>query len=146
MGDVAQPGRTSTKPGCLNNLPTNHSGAARRLQSCWHQSEAPAAANPSQGGSEVDHAAWLVSGRMAAFLASMIHDVPTDSDVVLELEQQARRQGTGLAAEDLDGLWQLNQTWSREGTASSSFSIGVLRALRGEKQIEEKKQIEKKNK
>ena len=67
---------------------------------------------------------------MAAFLASMIHDVPTDSDVVLELEQQARRQGTGLAAEDLDGFWQLNQTWSREGTASSSFSIGVLRALK----------------
>ena len=54
---------------------------------------------------------------MAALLASMIHDAPTDSDVVLELEQLARRQGTGLAADDLDGCWQLNQTWSREGTA-----------------------------
>jgi len=66
---------------------------------------------------------------MAALLASMIHDAPTDSDVVLELEQLARRQGTGLAADDLDGCWQLNQTWSREGTASSSFSIGLLRGL-----------------
>ena len=67
---------------------------------------------------------------MAALLMSMIHDAPTDSDVVLELEQQARRQGTGLAVDDLDGCWQLNQTWSREGTASPSLSIGLLRAVK----------------
>ena len=59
----------------------------------------------------------------------MIHDAPTDSGVVLELEQQARRKGTGIGADELDGCWQLHQTWSREGNASSSLSIGLLRGL-----------------
>ena len=59
----------------------------------------------------------------------MIHDAPASAADVLELEQGARLQGTGLAKADLLGFWQLHQTWSRRGSESPDMSIRLLRAL-----------------
>jgi len=67
---------------------------------------------------------------MTALLGSMIHQAPTDAESVLALERQARMEGSGLSADQLEGCWQLQQTWSRRGTAPPSLSLSLLRALR----------------
>ena len=66
---------------------------------------------------------------MALLHNPMILEAPSDAATVLNLEQTARRTGTGLSLDDLLGHWQLQRTWSRRGAAASPLATGMLRAL-----------------
>ena len=52
---------------------------------------------------------------------------PPDGQRVLELERQARRNGTGIAPEQLIGPWQLRHLWSREQAAPQAPQAALLR-------------------
>ena len=58
-------------------------------------------------------------------LASSLPDGPA----LLVLEAEARRSGTGLAAADLQGCWQLDQVWPKGSRRPASFSALLLRGL-----------------
>ena len=66
---------------------------------------------------------------MAVLDTPMILEAPSDAATVLNLEQTARRKGTGLTPDALVGHWQLQRTWSRRGAAASPLATGMLRAL-----------------
>ena len=55
---------------------------------------------------------------------------------LLALERRAGRQGTGLEASDLEGLWLLERVWSRGQRQPSLVSSGVLRGLKASLWIE----------
>ena len=48
---------------------------------------------------------------------------------LLKLEQVSRRQGTGLVAADLIGIWRLQRVWPRQGGEPSGPSSALLRGL-----------------
>ncbi len=52
-----------------------------------------------------------------------------DSAELLKLERGSRRQGTGLVAADLIGIWRLQRVWPRQGGESSGPSSALLRGL-----------------
>ena len=58
-------------------------------------------------------------------LASSLPDGPA----LLALEAEVRRSGTGLAAADLQGCWQLDQVWPKGSRRPASFSALLLRGL-----------------
>ena len=60
----------------------------------------------------------------------MTSDLPLDSAVVLDLERQARQQGTGITPQHLAGCWWLNTTWSRQAKAAPKASTLLLRTLK----------------
>lgn len=47
---------------------------------------------------------------------------------LLALEARARRQGSGLSADDLLGAWWLDQLWDRQGQAQTTAAV-LLRSL-----------------
>ena len=48
---------------------------------------------------------------------------------LLQLEQQARRSGSGVEAEALQGCWQLERVWSKGQQRAAVFSGWLLRGL-----------------
>ena len=67
---------------------------------------------------------------MAALLRTMISTAPCpDRETLLNLEREARRRGSGIQAEQLNGCWQLQATWNRSGDPSTPGSDACLRAL-----------------
>ena len=66
----------------------------------------------------------------------MTSDLPLDAAAILELERQARHQGTGLTLQQLDGCWRLNTTWSRQGATAPKASSLLLRALQASLELE----------
>jgi len=52
-----------------------------------------------------------------------------DSAELLTLERDSRRQGTGLVADDLLGIWRLQRVWPRQGGEPSGASSALLRGL-----------------
>jgi hypothetical protein len=52
-----------------------------------------------------------------------------DSAELLNLERDSRRQGTGLVAADLLGIWRLQRVWPRQGGEPSGPSSALLRGL-----------------
>jgi hypothetical protein len=52
-----------------------------------------------------------------------------DSAELLKLERGSRRQGTGLVAADLIGIWRLQRVWPRQGGEPSGPSSALLRGL-----------------
>jgi hypothetical protein len=52
-----------------------------------------------------------------------------DSAELLTLERDSRRQGTGLVADDLLGIWRLQRVWPRQGGEPSGPSSALLRGL-----------------
>jgi hypothetical protein len=52
-----------------------------------------------------------------------------DSAELLKLERGSRRQGTGLVAADLIGIWRLQLVWPRQGGEPSGPSSALLRGL-----------------
>ncbi len=52
-----------------------------------------------------------------------------DSAELLKLERGSRRQGTGLVAADLIGIWRLQRVWPRQGGEPSGASSALLRGL-----------------
>jgi len=50
-------------------------------------------------------------------------------DALLALERSARQGGSGLESSDLEGLWCLDQVWSRGQRQPSPLAGGALRAL-----------------
>ena len=52
-----------------------------------------------------------------------------DGPALLALEVAARRSGTGLTADDLQGCWQLDQVWPKGSSRPASFSALLLRGL-----------------
>jgi len=67
---------------------------------------------------------------MAALLRTMITTAPCpDRETLLNLEREARRQGSGIQADQLNGCWQLQATWSRSGDPSTPGTDACLRAF-----------------
>lgn len=67
---------------------------------------------------------------MAALLRTMITTAPRpDRETLLNLEREARRQGSGIQADQLNGCWQLQATWNRSGDPSTPGTDACLRAL-----------------
>ena len=67
---------------------------------------------------------------MAALLRTMISTAPCpDRETLLNLEREARRRGSGIQAEQLNGCWQLQATWNRSGDPSTPGTDACLRAL-----------------
>ena len=67
---------------------------------------------------------------MAALLRTMITTAPRpDRETLLNLEREARRQGSGIQADQLNGCWQLQATWSRSGDPSTPGTDACLRAV-----------------
>lgn len=54
---------------------------------------------------------------------------PPSGETLLALEQRVRQGGTGLKADDLVGIWQLDQVWPKGSPRPSSFSGLLLRGL-----------------
>ena len=52
-----------------------------------------------------------------------------DRRTLLNLEREARLNGSGIQAEQLGGCWYLQTTWKRSGEASIPGTDGCLRAL-----------------
>jgi hypothetical protein len=52
-----------------------------------------------------------------------------DGQRVLELEQQARREGSGIDAAQVAGPWELQQLWSREQATAQAPQAALLRLL-----------------
>jgi hypothetical protein len=52
-----------------------------------------------------------------------------DADRLLQLERRCRAEGSGLAASDLIGRWQLEQVWGKGSGRPSTLSAALLRAL-----------------
>ena len=52
-----------------------------------------------------------------------------DADRLLQLERRSRSEGSGLAAADLIGRWQLEQVWGKGSRQPSTISAALLRAL-----------------
>lgn len=52
-----------------------------------------------------------------------------DSAELLSLERDSRREGTGLVAADLLGIWRLQRVWPRQGGEPSGPSSALLRGL-----------------
>jgi hypothetical protein len=52
-----------------------------------------------------------------------------DADRLLQLERRCRVEGSGLAATDLIGRWQLEQVWGKGSSRPSTLSAALLRAL-----------------
>jgi hypothetical protein len=48
---------------------------------------------------------------------------------LLQLEQQARRSGSGVKCEALQGCWQLQRVWSKGQQRAAGFSGWLLRGL-----------------
>ena len=53
---------------------------------------------------------------------------PPDGPTLLGLEDQARRQGSAITAEALEGAWWLDQLWDRRGGSQGS-SAALLRSI-----------------
>ncbi len=67
---------------------------------------------------------------MAALLRTMITTaLRPDKETLLNLEREARRQGSGIQADQLNGCWQLQATWNRSGDPSTPGTDACLRAL-----------------
>ena len=52
-----------------------------------------------------------------------------DRPTLLRLEREARLNGSGIQADQLEGCWYLQTTWKRSGDASTPGTDGCLRAL-----------------
>ncbi|CAI8372622.1 MAG: Uncharacterised protein [Cyanobium sp. ARS6] len=52
-----------------------------------------------------------------------------DHSHLLDLEKQARRQGSGLTAGDLVGYWQLNTVWPKGRNQADAFNGWLLRRI-----------------
>lgn len=68
------------------------------------------------------------SASAAVEAAAGADDLPSGA-ALLALEQAARRGGTGLEAEQLEGLWMLERIWPRGQTRSAALAGGLLRSL-----------------
>ena len=67
---------------------------------------------------------------MAALLRTMITTAPSlDRTSLLNLERKARRQGSGIQADQLNGCWHLQNTWKRSGDPSTPGTDVCLRAF-----------------
>jgi len=67
---------------------------------------------------------------LAGILVPLLPMAPLpDSAELLKLEQVSRRQGTGLVAADLIGIWRLQRVWPRQGGEPSGPSSALLRGL-----------------
>ena len=67
---------------------------------------------------------------MAALLRTMITTAPRpDRATLLNLEREARRKGSGIQADQLQGCWKLQTTWNRSGAPSTPGTDACLRAL-----------------
>ena len=67
---------------------------------------------------------------MAALLRTMITTAPSpDRTSLLNLEREARRLGSGIQADQLNGCWHLQTTWNRSGDPSTPGTDVCLRAL-----------------
>jgi len=62
---------------------------------------------------------------------------PPSSNELLKLEQQVRREGTGLRSADLQGSWRLQSVWSRSGTEASAISSWMLRLINARLELSE---------
>lgn len=57
-------------------------------------------------------------------------DVPLpDAEVLLQLESQSRKQGSGLTQADLIGEWRLVQVWGKGKREPTALSSALLRGL-----------------
>ncbi|MCS5699262.1 hypothetical protein NZK32_09450 [Cyanobium sp. FGCU-52] len=52
-----------------------------------------------------------------------------DGAALLALERQVRRSGSGLAGDQLAGVWRLQQVWPRSGSRPTGFAAALLRGL-----------------
>ncbi len=68
------------------------------------------------------------SASAAVEAAAGADELPSGA-ALLALEQAARRGGTGLEAEQLEGLWMLERIWPRGQTRSAALAGGLLRSL-----------------
>ena len=67
---------------------------------------------------------------MAALLRTMITTAPhPDRATLLNLEREARRKGSGIQADQLQGCWKLQTTWNRSGAPSTPGTDACLRAF-----------------
>jgi hypothetical protein len=55
-------------------------------------------------------------------------DLP-DGAALLALERQVRRSGSGLAADQLAGVWRLQQVWPRSAARPTGIAAALLRGL-----------------
>jgi hypothetical protein len=62
---------------------------------------------------------------------------PPSSSDLLKLEQQVRREGTGLRSTDLQGSWRLQSVWSRSGTEASAVTSWALRLVNARLELSE---------
>ena len=49
--------------------------------------------------------------------------------LLLDLEKQARRSGSGLGPSDIEGCWQLNTVWPKGQSEASAFNGWLLRSI-----------------
>jgi hypothetical protein len=59
---------------------------------------------------------------------------------LLALERQVRLAGSGIAATDLDGCWQLQLVWPKGSRRASNFSGWLLRGLAARLEIRSEKE------
>jgi len=62
-------------------------------------------------------------------------DLP-DGAELLALERRVRRTGSGLTADQLAGVWRLQQVWPRSGERPSGFAAALLRGLQAALEIQ----------
>ena len=48
---------------------------------------------------------------------------------LLDLEKQARRNGSGLGPSDIEGCWQLNTVWPKGQSEASALNGWLLRSI-----------------
>jgi len=58
-----------------------------------------------------------------------VSDPIVTADDLLALERQVRTAGSGIAASDLEGCWQLQLVWPKGSRRAASFSGWLLRGL-----------------
>lgn len=58
----------------------------------------------------------------------MTNPTPTGPEL-LALEQRSRRQGSGIRAAELAGVWRLDQLWSKREASPQGGAAGLLRGL-----------------
>jgi len=61
-------------------------------------------------------------------------DLPSGAEL-RQRERRVRQGGTGLTATDLQGIWVLDQVWSRDSERPSALNAALLRGLRARLEI-----------
>jgi len=72
---------------------------------------------------------------LSPFQPPQAQDLP-DGAALLELERQVRHSGSGLTADQLAGVWRLQQVWPRSGSRPTGFAAALLRGLEAALEIQ----------